>query len=105
MQTSTLPARRSRSSSSSGRDSAAPLPTPADESSRATVAPENRPQILAPDFTNEEISRRAYARWENSDRAPGRDQEHWFAAEEELRRASGSVPPAGLDGNGSVRVG
>lgn len=35
--------------------------------------------------SDEEIARRAYARWESSDRSHGRDQEHWFAAEEELR--------------------
>lgn len=35
---------------------------------------------------DEEIARRAYARWESSDRSHGRDQEHWFAAQEELRQ-------------------
>lgn len=54
-----------------------------------------RPQMLsqtdqqrdAPsDISSEEIARRAYSRWEDSDRSHGRDQEHWFAAEEDLRR-------------------
>jgi hypothetical protein len=39
-----------------------------------------------PDISSEEIARRAFARWEDSDRSHGRDQEHWYAAEEELRR-------------------
>jgi hypothetical protein len=38
--------------------------------------------------SDEEIARRAYARWEGSGRDHGRDQEHWFAAEEELRGGS-----------------
>jgi hypothetical protein len=37
------------------------------------------------DVSDDDIARRAYARWEGSDRSPGRDQEHWFAAEQELR--------------------
>jgi hypothetical protein len=41
----------------------------------------------SPDLSSEEIARRAYARWEDSDRSPGRDQEHWYAAEEDLRRS------------------
>jgi hypothetical protein len=42
----------------------------------------------SPDISSEEIARRAFSRWEDSDRSHGRDQEHWFAAEEELRRPS-----------------
>jgi hypothetical protein len=38
--------------------------------------------------SDDEIARRAYARWEGSGRDHGRDQEHWFAAEEELRGGS-----------------
>lgn len=39
--------------------------------------------ISSPDET--EIARRAYSRWENSDRSHGRDQDHWFAAEADIR--------------------
>jgi hypothetical protein len=47
----------------------------------------------SPDLSSEEIARRAYAHWEDSDRPHGRDQEHWFAAEEELRRGRGNNRP------------
>jgi hypothetical protein len=46
----------------------------------------------SPDISSEEIARRAYERWEGSDRSDGRDQEHWFAAEEDLRRSRGGKP-------------
>jgi len=42
---------------------------------------------------NEEVARRAYARWEESDRSHGRDQEHWFAAENELRQQRAAPEP------------
>ncbi len=40
----------------------------------------------SPDISSEEIARRAFSRWEESGRSDGHDQEHWFAAEEEIRR-------------------
>src|SRR4051812_17755714 len=50
-----------------------------------------------PDISSEEIARRAYARWEESDRGDGRDQEHWYAAEQELRRSPSRRPREGED--------
>ena len=47
------------------------------------------------EISQEEIARRAYARWEDSDRTPGRDQEHWFAAEQELGRGNPAPDPGG----------
>ena len=56
---------------------------------RPELLPQTDQERDAPsDISSEEIARRAYSRWEESDRAHGRDQEHWFAAEEELRRPS-----------------
>ena len=36
--------------------------------------------------THEDIARRAYQRYEQRNRTPGRDQEDWFQAEAELRQ-------------------
>jgi hypothetical protein len=35
--------------------------------------------------SREEIAQRAYERWVSSGHSHGQDQEHWFAAENELR--------------------
>jgi hypothetical protein len=64
-----------------------------DQRPASSPAPKNRPDPLPvasrADISAEEIARRAFSRWESSDRSHGRDQEHWFAAEEELRRGRG----------------
>lgn len=43
--------------------------------------------------SHEEISRRAYQRWENNGRQDGSDQDHWFAAEQELRGQGAESEP------------
>lgn len=84
-------------SSSSRRGRNAPQassPSPAASSASSQASPAASPE--------EEIARRAYARWETSDRSHGRDQEHWFAAEEELRQGGNQADlnrGAGSSGN------
>lgn len=92
-----------------------PLSRPARKSARSVNPPGRptlkRPELLeqtdqqrdaSPDLSSEEIARRAYARWEDSDRSHGRDQEHWFAAEEELRRGRSQRPRQGEDMGSSL---
>lgn len=65
--------------------------SPASNFNAASAAPQiDRPKQASSDVSHDEIARRAYSRWEESDRSPGHDQEHWFAAESELRGANES---------------
>lgn len=72
------------SSSASPRGRNAAGSQSASSPSQESTAPQQNP-AASPE---EEIARRAYARWESSDRSHGRDQEHWFAAENEYKSAS-----------------
>lgn len=42
---------------------------------------------------HDDVARRAYQRWEEGGREHGRDQDHWYDAERELRGPGESSPP------------
>jgi Protein of unknown function (DUF2934) len=58
-----------------------------DTAARGAVAAANGPAL-----TPTEVATRAYEIWQASGRPNGRDQEHWFQAERELR---GTQPSRG----------
>lgn len=79
---------RTPSAPATGRRSAPraePAP-PADSSAGGEPAPLN-PQPPPHD----EIARRAYQHWERSGGGDGSDQQHWYAAEQEMR-GGGQLP-------------
>lgn len=58
-------------------------PSPTTSASPSTVANSGKSRSAAP--THDEISARARQIWERNGRPDGRDEEHWFQAERELR--------------------
>lgn len=43
-------------------------------------------------ITHEKITQRAFEIWERQGKPEGREQEHWFRAEEELRKEKVKAP-------------
>lgn len=54
-----------------------------------TRSPTPHPQAAQP-LPSEKVAARAYQIWQASGRPNGRDQEHWFQAERELRSGAAS---------------
>ena len=60
-------------------------------------------------ITHEEITQRAHDIWEQSGRPAGQETEHWFRAEQELRKERGQVEQfskgdMGSQGNRKMRM-
>ena len=54
-----------------------------------TRSPTAAQRVAAVASSNEKIAERAYQIWQASGRPDGKDQEHWFQAERELRAQPG----------------
>jgi hypothetical protein len=56
--------------------------------------------MLVMEMESDQIAQKAFEIWEREGRPQGRDQEHWFEAENEIRR-NGAKSPAAAKTNSS----
>ena len=61
-------------------------------------------QEIREEVTHDEIARRAHELWEQNGRPEGRSEEHWLAAERQLRGSSWTGSSGGNDARAEARA-